>query len=131
MVRWHERSQRKKSGGLRKPKRKRKKYEQGAFPAETTVGEERQRVRRGRGGTRKIGLKRTHYANLVDQEKGVTEKVEIQTVAENPANREFVRRNIISKGAIIETEKGTARVTSRPGQDGVVNAIKVAATDTT
>jgi len=34
-----------------------------------------------------------------------------------------VRRNIITKGAVIKTEKGPARVTSRPGQHGIINAI--------
>jgi small subunit ribosomal protein S8e len=29
----------------------------------------------------------------------------------------------MTKGAIIETEMGKAKVTSRPGQDGVVNAV--------
>jgi small subunit ribosomal protein S8e len=41
---------------------------------------------------------------------------------ENPANPHYVRRNIITKGAVIKTELGNAKVTSRPGQDGVVNA---------
>ncbi|MCD6558125.1 MAG: 30S ribosomal protein S8e, partial [Candidatus Aenigmarchaeota archaeon] len=34
----------------------------------------------------------------------------------------FVRRNIITKGAIIMTEDGRAVVTNRPGQEGVINA---------
>ena len=34
-------------------------------------------------------------------------------------------RGIITKGALIETELGKAIVTSRPGQDGVVNALLV------
>ncbi|RLF79472.1 30S ribosomal protein S8e, partial [Thermococci archaeon] len=42
-----------------------------------------------------------------------------------PANRQYVRRNIITKGAIIQTEIGKAIVTSRPGQDGVVNAVLI------
>jgi small subunit ribosomal protein S8e len=33
------------------------------------------------------------------------------------------RRAIITKGAIIETSKGNARVTSRPGQCGIINAV--------
>jgi small subunit ribosomal protein S8e len=33
--------------------------------------------------------------------------------------------NVITKGAIIETEKGLAKVVSRPGQDGVVNAVLI------
>ncbi|MFB6184110.1 MAG: 30S ribosomal protein S8e, partial [Haloarculaceae archaeon] len=44
---------------------------------------------------------------------------------ENPSNPNYARRNIITKGAIIETSEGRARVTSRPGQDGQVNAVLV------
>jgi SSU ribosomal protein S8E len=44
-------------------------------------------------------------------------------VLETPANREYARRGIIVKGAIIQTEMGKAVVTSRPGQDGAVNAL--------
>ena len=35
----------------------------------------------------------------------------------------YMRRNILTKGAIIKTELGDARITNRPGQDGVINAI--------
>ncbi|RLF82243.1 30S ribosomal protein S8e, partial [Thermococci archaeon] len=50
-------------------------------------------------------------------------KVKIISVVENPANRQYVRRNIVTKGAIVQTEIGKALVTSRPGQDGIVNAV--------
>jgi small subunit ribosomal protein S8e len=43
-------------------------------------------------------------------------------VKSNPANPFFARRNITTKGAVVETEIGDAVVTSRPGQDGLVNA---------
>jgi small subunit ribosomal protein S8e len=45
------------------------------------------------------------------------------TVTENPANKNFVRRNILTKGAVVATDLGKAKITSRPGQDGEVNAI--------
>jgi len=41
----------------------------------------------------------------------------------NPSNRDYDRKGIITKGAIIETELGLAVVTSRPGQEGVINAL--------
>ncbi|MEM5832609.1 MAG: 30S ribosomal protein S8e, partial [Candidatus Aenigmatarchaeota archaeon] len=37
----------------------------------------------------------------------------------------YERRKIITKGAIIKTEIGLAKVTSRPSQHGVVNAILI------
>ena len=43
----------------------------------------------------------------------------------NSANPNYVRRNIITKGAIVETPEGNAKVTSRPGQDGVINGILI------
>jgi small subunit ribosomal protein S8e len=46
-------------------------------------------------------------------------------VKKNAANPNYVQRNIINKGAVIQTEMGLAKVTSRPGQDGIVNAVLV------
>src|SRR5881296_1264151 len=50
-------------------------------------------------------------------------KSKLLRVIRNPANVDYQRRGVITKGAIVETELGQARVTSRPGQDGVINAI--------
>ncbi|MBS3064464.1 MAG: hypothetical protein J4472_01505 [DPANN group archaeon] len=44
-------------------------------------------------------------------------------VVENSANRHFVRMNVVTKGAVIETEDGLAKVTNRPSRTGIVNAI--------
>jgi small subunit ribosomal protein S8e len=49
----------------------------------------------------------------------------IENVVRNDANPNYVRRNIVTRGAVIETSEGEARVTSRPGQDGQVNAVLV------
>ena len=62
--------------------------------------------------------------NLVGKD-GKIVKVKIKNVVDNPADKHLARRNIITKGTIIDTEKGKARVTSRPGQDGVINAVLV------
>ena len=62
-------------------------------------------------------------ANVVDPKTQKSKKVKILTVVENSANPFYVRRNIINRGAIIETEIGKAKVTSRPGQHGLINAI--------
>ena len=68
---------------------------------------------------------RDEYACVTDPESGKTEKVEVRRVIRNPANVDYDRRGVITKGAIIETPKGLARVTSRPGQHGVINAILI------
>ncbi|HDJ25717.1 MAG TPA: 30S ribosomal protein S8e, partial [Candidatus Bathyarchaeota archaeon] len=54
---------------------------------------------------------------------GETKTVDILRVVKNPANVDYDRRGVITKGTIIETPIGRAVVTSRPGQDGVVNAV--------
>ena len=74
----------------------------------------------------KVRVLRTNVVNVVDTKKNKTFKTKIIQVVENPANPHYVRRNIITKGAIIETEAGNARVTSRPGQHGVLNAVLLA-----
>jgi small subunit ribosomal protein S8e len=63
----------------------------------------------------------TNVAHVADG--GETIEAEIENVVENPANTNYARRNIVTKGAIVETSEGRARVTSRPGQSGQVNAV--------
>ncbi|RME77861.1 30S ribosomal protein S8e [Candidatus Woesearchaeota archaeon] len=116
------RSRRKVSGGKYNQKRKVKQYELGGRPVNTTIGKFRKNIERVLGGNTKTKLLRTEFANVYDPKAKKTIKAKIVKVVENPANRFFARRNIITKGAIIETEKGVAVVTSRPGQDGCVNA---------
>ncbi|MCD6084080.1 MAG: 30S ribosomal protein S8e [Desulfurococcales archaeon] len=115
---------RKITGGRRRPHRKKRKYELGRFPTLTMLSNsERITVQRVRGSDVKIRVKKTAYANVTAPSEGLTKRVKILKVVRTPANREYARRGIITKGTIIETELGLAKVTSRPGQDGVVNAV--------
>lgn len=117
------RSKRKRTGGRLRPFRNKKRYQLGREPAETTVGEPRFQVIDSRGNGTKTRVLSTNVANVsVD---GETVEAEITNVVDNPANINYIRRNIITKGAIIETSEGQARVTSRPGQTGQVNAVTV------
>lgn len=75
------------------------------------------------GGNEKRRLYSADVANITDQKTKKVSKAKILSVVENKADLHFVRRNVITKGAIIQTELGRARVTSRPGQHGVVNAV--------
>jgi|TARA_B100000315_G_C14554375_1_gene577435 small subunit ribosomal protein S8e len=119
-------SLRKPSGGRYKQLgRKEKAYELGREPALTMLDERRFKYVRAMADHRKIRLLATNTANLFDSKAKKYEQVKIKTIVENPANRHFVRRNIMTKGTIIETEKGKAKITSRPGQDGTVNAILI------
>lgn len=63
--------------------------------------------------------------NVTDPKKNVTMRAEIEDVENNPANTDYQRRKVITRGTIIKTSKGRARVTSRPGQDGIMNAVLI------
>lgn len=114
------------TGGKKRRHRMKRKYELGRPPTETKVSSTDERVLiRVRGGNYKVRLKKAAYANVYIPDEKRFQKVRIIGVVETPANTEFARRGIIVKGAIIRTEIGLAKVTSRPGQDGVVNAVLV------
>lgn len=120
MAVWQDRSQTKKTGGKTRSYRKSRKHDLGSKFSEPEVGEHRTQTKKTRGGNQKTVAKRTENANLAVD--GEIKSVEIESVEDNPANPNFVRRSILTKGTVIETSEGRARVTSRPGQDGVVNA---------
>lgn len=123
---WHGDLQKKKpSGGRKRAYRRKRKFEQGSFPAETLLGEPKKKKARRRGGNVKIKILSVKHACVTDPKSGKTEKVEIVRVVKNPTNIDYDRRGVITKGAVIETSLGFARVTSRPGQDGVINAVLV------
>jgi small subunit ribosomal protein S8e len=114
-------SRRKRTGGRLVRSHKKKRHQLGRDPTETTVGEPRLRTIDARGGDGKVRVLSTDVAQVADD--GDVVEAEIENVVENPANPNYVRRNILTKGAVIETSAGRARVTSRPGQDGQVNAV--------
>jgi len=122
---WHGTLHKKKpTGGVKRPYRKKRKFEKGSFPTETTLGETKKKLSRGRGQNTKIRLLSATHSNVSDS-TGKTQKLEIVRVLKNPANVDYDRRGVITRGALIETRLGTAKVTSRPGQNGAVNAILV------
>jgi small subunit ribosomal protein S8e len=124
---------RKLTGGRKVAMRGRRKFEIDRYPNEAVAGPAQIVVRRTRGKNNKVAFKTAEFANIIDQENKKVFRSKILRVTKNPANRDYERRGVISKGALIEIENGTAMVVSRPGQDGVVNAImvKTAAAGTT
>jgi len=125
MTQWHGRSKRKFTGGRYKHFRGKKRRELGRDFHPIIVGKEKKVILRGYGGSRKVALLTAEFANVLNPADKKMKKVKIITVKENPANPNYVQRNIITKGAIIQTEEGLARVVSRPSQHGVVNAILI------
>ena len=120
MAVWHRRSLRKKTGGKTRRYRKSRKFNQGQKFAESEVGEHRIEKRRTQGGNTKNVVKRAEHVNLATD--GEVKNVKIQSVEENPANPNFVRSSFLTKGTVVQTSEGKARITSRPAQEGVVNA---------
>lgn len=121
----HGRSKRKATGGRLTRHQKKRKHELGREKIDTEIGEKKIKKIRTRGGNEKIITIKTDELNVTNTETGKTEKAKIENVVENEANPHYVRRNIITKGAILETSKGKAKVKNRPGQEGTVNAVLV------
>jgi small subunit ribosomal protein S8e len=125
MAIWHSRSNRTNTGSRLKHFRSKKKYEMGRTPTETLIGETKRKRIDSKGKSKKSPAFRIQYVNVTDSNKGVTYRAEIQDVEMNPANMDYQRRKVITRGTIIKTTKGRAKVTSRPGQDGILNAILI------
>ncbi|MFP4115894.1 MAG: 30S ribosomal protein S8e [Candidatus Aenigmatarchaeota archaeon] len=123
---WQGKSRRNISGGRRKTKRKRRKYELGRETLFCKVSDsDTQKKIDVRGKTDKIRAKKASKVNVTDPETGKTSTEKIEDVLKTPANPHFVRRNVVTKGTVVKTSGGKAKITSRPGQDGQINAIKV------
>ena len=123
MALWQGNSRRNKSGRRIRYFRGKRKFEIGRESLLTTIGENRLKKVRTRGNNLKTRAKTIDIAYVIDQKSNKIKKTKIKSVIGNPANINYIRRNIINKGAIIETELGKARVTSRPGQTGFINAV--------
>ena len=110
------------SGGRRKKFRDKKLSHMGGGFASTKVSDKELKLKvRGRGGSYGVKLKKASLVNVVSKD-GKVKKVAIKRVIESH-NPEFVRMNIITKGAVVETDLGKVKVTNRVGQDGVVNGV--------
>ena len=110
------------TGGRRHPLRIRRKYETDRYPNEPVNGAQITITRRVRGNNRKTALKSIDFVNLATGEAKV-KKTKILKVLENSTNNDYKRRGIITKGAVLETQEGKCKVVSKPGQNGIVNAI--------
>lgn len=113
------RTGRKKTGGKYVARRKKKRYEVKGQARIVKLGENKRKKQRTRGGKIKTALLKGRIINV----KG--EKIEIKNVLETPSNRFLARQNIITKGTIVETEKGKVKITNRPSQEGMINGIFV------
>ncbi|MBU0666691.1 MAG: 30S ribosomal protein S8e [Nanoarchaeota archaeon] len=123
MVLTQDRSKRKLSGGRYTVQRLKRKFRMGRTPILTTIGKTKAKSVRCAGGNIKRKLQHAEKVNVFNPKTKKSSVETIKTVLESPANRHFVRRNIITKGAVIETSKGKAKIMNRPSQEGSINAI--------
>ncbi|MBU0624436.1 MAG: 30S ribosomal protein S8e [Candidatus Thermoplasmatota archaeon] len=123
MAIWQGRPKRKPSGGRLRLARKKRRFEVGREKQFTHVGARKVKMYRVKGANTKARLLLVDTANVVDPKTKIIRKATILTVKSNPSNPNYVQRNIITKGATVMTDIGEAVITSRCGQDGVVNAI--------
>ena len=124
MAKWHGISRRKPTGGRLKHARGKRRTEISSENQFAYLGEEDQRKNyRKTAGSQTVRLLSVHEINVNDPKEGKTVRTTINTVLENDADPNYVRRNIITKGAIVDTDIGRVRVTSRPGMHGVVSSV--------
>ena len=117
------RPKRKATGGRYKSYRKKRIYELGRSPTMTKIGEKQVKIISTRGGNTKQVTLHANIINLVVKGKPV--KAKILKSKENNANRNYIRRNILTNGTVIETDKGLAKITNRPGQEGTINGVLI------
>ena len=120
---WQGKSVRKASGGRYHPARGKRRHEIGSAQTDTHIGADKRKFSRVRGGNIKVRALRCEVASVCNQKTGETMRATIENVEENASNPNYVRRNLLTKGAIIKTSVGRAKIVSRPGQHGVINAI--------
>ena len=123
---WQGRSRRKRTGGRLRPFRKKRRFEISRELQHATIGGGTVKRYRVRGGNEKLRILTTQKVNVYDPATKTTKDATVVTVRGNPANPNYVQRNVITRGAILETDLGLVQVRSRPGQDGVLNAVRVA-----
>ncbi len=111
------------TGAKKRKNRDKKKAHIGRYPINTQIGKRTIRIVRGRGGNKKIKVRKDNMINVATP-NGV-KRGEIVRVIEGNIP-EYTRQNIITKGAIVEVKGiGKARITSRPGQHGVINGVLI------
>tara|TARA_Y200000002_G_scaffold378361_1_gene385603 strand:- start:929 stop:1309 length:381 start_codon:yes stop_codon:yes gene_type:complete len=125
MAQWHGISRRKPSGGRRVQARGKRSTEISTEKQMALIGEPKRKIYRRTGGNTLVRVLAANKVSINNPKTGKTELGTIENVVENESDPNYVRRNVLVKGAIIETDKGRVRITSRPGKDGVINGVLV------
>lgn len=126
MVIWHKARKKKATGGLYRRFADKKKRDLGRIPAHTRVSKENKvSLIRTTGADHKMRALELKEANVYDPSTKKFSKAEITKVIENTSSRHFARMGVMTKGAVIETSLGRAKIMNRPGQEGFINAILI------
>jgi len=125
MAQWHGISRRKPSGGRRVQARGKRSTEISTEKQMALIGEPKRKIYRRTGGNTLVRVLAANKVSINNPKTGKTTLGTIENVVENESDPNYVRRNVLVKGAIIETDKGRVRITSRPGKDGVINGVLV------
>jgi small subunit ribosomal protein S8e len=125
MAQWHGISRRKPSGGRKVQARGKRSTEISSEKQMALIGESKTKIYRRTGGNTLVRVLAADKVSINNPKTGKTTLGTIENVVENESDPNYVRRNVLVKGAIIETDKGRVRITSRPGKDGVINGILV------
>ena len=128
MAKWHGISRRKPTGGrLKRPNRYRGKRRTEVASEEQLayVGEADARKNyRKRSGSQTVRTLSVNQVN-VNMKGGKTVRATVKNVVGNDADPNYIRRNIVTKGAVLDTDQCLVKVTSRPGMHGVVSGVLV------
>ena len=122
MAQWHGISRRKSTGGRRVAARGKRSTEISSEKQFALIGEPKRKIYRKTGGNTSRGLGDV-YKRQVNGKDGKSSIATITNVIKNDANPNYIRRNILTKGAVVDTDKGHVKITSRPGHDGVLNGV--------
>ena len=127
MAKWHGISRRKPSGGrLKRPNRYRgkRRTEVSSEAQYAYIGEKDDRkMYRKNAGSQTTRLLLANTVNVNIPKEGKTVKATINSVIANDADPNFIRRNIVTKGSVVDTSMGKVKITSRPGMHGVASGI--------
>jgi len=123
MAQWHGISRRKPSGGRKVQARGKRATEISTEKQFALVGEPKRKIYRKTGGNTMVRVMAANQVSINNPKTGKTTLGTIHSVVENASDPNYVRRNILVKGAVIDTDKGRVRITSRPGKDGVINGV--------
>ena len=109
MAQWHGISRRKPSGGRKVQARSKRSTEISSEKQMALVGEPKRKIYRRTGGNTLVRVMSENRVSINNPKKGTTTIGTIHNVIENESDPNYVRRNILVKGAVIETDQGRVR----------------------